>query len=298
MNTIQLECFVAVAEFLNFTKAAEALKITQPAVSHQINSLEDELGTKLFVRNKKKVHLTKAGMQFIGDATSILGIEVSDKARLNDNEEASRLSLAIGCHNQLELNILPPILRRLRAEFPQLRPNIKLIPAEAMENLLEDESIQVMLSMRDGVLNSGIGTYRELLKCQVACICAPDHPFASYAVLEEEQLTGNLVLCEPRRAPDSVFKVQSHAAHMRPSAQNFFCGGYENVIALVRAGVGFTLMPDVPAAREHALCYVPVTGFDAISLGIVYKSIRGNPVLRRFVEIAQMCVGEGNPLCK
>ena len=54
MNTIQLECFITVAEHLNFSRASEILKITQPAVSHQIRSLEEELGVKLFKRTSKK----------------------------------------------------------------------------------------------------------------------------------------------------------------------------------------------------------------------------------------------------
>ena len=53
MNTTQLECFTEVANFLNFSRAAEHLRITQPAVSHQINTLEDELGVKLFLRTSK-----------------------------------------------------------------------------------------------------------------------------------------------------------------------------------------------------------------------------------------------------
>ena len=52
MNTIQLECFLAVAEHLNFSKASQALKLTQPAVSHQIQTLEEELGVKLFIRHQ------------------------------------------------------------------------------------------------------------------------------------------------------------------------------------------------------------------------------------------------------
>ena len=67
MNTVQLECFLAVAEYLNFSKAADFLKYsTQPAVSHQITSLEDELGTRLFVRTSKNVSLTEAGLMFTG----------------------------------------------------------------------------------------------------------------------------------------------------------------------------------------------------------------------------------------
>ena len=58
MNTIQLECFLSVAEHLNFSRASEELKITQPAVSHQIRSLEEELDVRLFRRTSKSVSLT------------------------------------------------------------------------------------------------------------------------------------------------------------------------------------------------------------------------------------------------
>ena len=61
MNTTQLECFVEVANYLNFSKAAQQLRLSQPAVSHQINTLEDELGVKLFHRTSKSVRLTQEG---------------------------------------------------------------------------------------------------------------------------------------------------------------------------------------------------------------------------------------------
>ena len=61
MNTTQLECFLAVANCLNFSRAAEQLRLTQPAVSHQISTLEDELGVKLFKRTSKSVRLTQEG---------------------------------------------------------------------------------------------------------------------------------------------------------------------------------------------------------------------------------------------
>ena len=58
MNTFQLSCFLAVAETLSFARAAEQLNITQPAVTHQIHSLETELNVKLFVRTTRTVNLT------------------------------------------------------------------------------------------------------------------------------------------------------------------------------------------------------------------------------------------------
>ena len=82
MNTTQLECFMEVANFLNFSRAAEHLRITQPAVSHQITALEDELGVKLFQRTSKSVRLTKEGYLFTQYAGEILKLSRLSKARM------------------------------------------------------------------------------------------------------------------------------------------------------------------------------------------------------------------------
>ena len=70
------------ADYLNFSKASSILKITQPAVSHQIQTLEEELGLKLFNRTSKNVSLTQEGMLFIADAKLILKTAKSAKKRL------------------------------------------------------------------------------------------------------------------------------------------------------------------------------------------------------------------------
>lgn len=72
MNTQQLESFIQVAENLNFARAAEVLQITQSAVSRQIHSLEDELGTKLLHRSTRTVTLTPAGLSFLEDAKQVM----------------------------------------------------------------------------------------------------------------------------------------------------------------------------------------------------------------------------------
>lgn len=72
MNTTQLRCFLSVAEYLSFARAAEQLNMTQPAITHQISSLEKELDTKLFVRTTRSVTLTGAGQTFLNDANNII----------------------------------------------------------------------------------------------------------------------------------------------------------------------------------------------------------------------------------
>ena len=136
MNTVQLECFVSVAEHLNFSKASKVLKITQPAVSHQIQTLEEELEVKLFHRTSKSVSLTQEGILFLADAQLILKTALSAKERLGMREHF--IPFELGCHNHMELNLLPPILKQLMQEFPLLRPSIRLVPFPSLISLVEN----------------------------------------------------------------------------------------------------------------------------------------------------------------
>ena len=148
MNTVQLECFLAVAQYLNFSKAAESVSITQPAVSHQIGSLEDELGVKLFVRTSKSVSLTREGIMFISDAEQILKIAGSAKFRLSEKLEDEPVRISIGCHNQAELNVLTPALREMSRLYDDLLPYIDLTPFKSIDNQLKDQKIQLLLSLK------------------------------------------------------------------------------------------------------------------------------------------------------
>ena len=119
VNTTQLECFMEVANVLNFSRAAERLRITQPAVSHQINTLENELEVKLFHRTSKSVRLTQEGFLFTQYAGEILKVSGLSKARMKESKEEVFRRIAIGCRNTTELHILCPALEQLCQLQPQ-----------------------------------------------------------------------------------------------------------------------------------------------------------------------------------
>lgn len=104
MNTTQLDCFMAVANYLNFSRAAEHLRLSQPAVSHQINALEDELDVKLFQRTSKSVRLTQEGYLFLQYAGEILKLSAQSKARLKESKRVLATRLTIGCRSTAELH--------------------------------------------------------------------------------------------------------------------------------------------------------------------------------------------------
>ena len=282
MNTIQLECFIAVAEHLNFSRASEALRITQPAVSHQIQSLEEELNVKLFKRTSKSVSLTQEGIQFLPDAQLILKTALSAKERLGQHEHF--IPFELGCHNRMEINLLPPILKTLADDFPLLRPVIQLVPFPSLLELIENKQIHAAFGIKEEQKKSSL-YFREFCSAPVACICSPGHPLAQYESLTKKQLSGNIIACSPRQIADPIFSIQnSIVTKLRPE-QRYFAENIESALTLVKAQIGYTLYPDVAPAREPDLRYIPVTDIPRMPFGVYYRYDDDHPVLRRFLRL-------------
>lgn len=284
MNTIQLECFLAVAEHLNFSRASEVLRITQPAVSHQIQSLEEELDVKLFKRTSKSVSLTQEGIQFLPDAQLILKTALSAKERLGQHEQF--ISFELGCHNRMEINLLPPILKKLTEFFPLLRPVIQIVPFPSLLSQVENKQVHAAFGIKEEQKKSSL-YFRELCSAPMACICSPGHPLAQFDSLTKDQLSGSIIACSPRQIADPIFSIQnSIVAKLRPE-QRYFSENMESALTLVKAQIGYTLYPDVIPAREPDLAYIPVTDIPKMSFGVYYRYDDDHPVLRRFLMLCR-----------
>lgn len=284
MNTIQLECFLAVAEHLNFSRASEVLRITQPAVSHQIQSLEEELDVKLFKRTSKSVSLTQEGIQFLPDAQLILKTALSAKERLGQHEQF--IPFELGCHNRMEINLLPPILKKLTEFFPLLRPVIQIVPFPSLLSQVENKQVHAAFGIKEEQKKSSL-YFRELCSAPMACICSPGHPLAQYDSLTKDQLSGSIIACSPRQIADPIFSIQnSIVAKLRPE-QRYFSENMESALTLVKAQIGYTLYPDVIPAQEPDLAYIPVTDIPKMSFGVYYRYDDDHPVLRRFLMLCR-----------
>ena len=137
MQMRHLECFLAVAEELHFTRAAQRLHLSQPPLSRHIRELEQELGVTLLQRTRRSVALTDAGRAYEQRLHAILA--QLEQAR----EEARRIqrgemgTLTVGFVGALTYEFLPGLLRRYRARMPQVHLALRdLVPAEQMEALV------------------------------------------------------------------------------------------------------------------------------------------------------------------
>ena len=292
MNTIQLECFLAVGRHLNFSKAAEEIKISQPAVSHQIRSLEEELGVKLFLRTSKSVSLTPEGRRFFPDADRILKIIASARDRLHSS--ADPIPLEIACDNQLELELLPRPISRLKKEFPQLQPFIRLVPFDMLSSLMESGQIDVMFGTKNTYKSDSL-RYHNLFSSPICCICSRNHPLAQYQSLTADKLHGPIVLCESHRIPQSLFQLQLRIASSFPEEERFFGDSYESVLTLVKADLGYTLLPALPNMSTSELRCIPLTDQRPFSFGLYYSDTDRSWLFKRFWQIMKSCLEEKNP---
>ena len=148
MNTDQLKSFIQVAENLNFARAAEILKITQSAVSRQIHSLEDELGTKLLHRTTRTVTLTPAGISFLEDAKNVIGRLKVARQKIQRHQSTNIQVLTIGCQNEANLDLLCRILKSCREQMPQLYPFLKVIPHRSILNLFYQDELDLLFGFQ------------------------------------------------------------------------------------------------------------------------------------------------------
>ena len=279
MNTVQLECFVTVAEYLNFSKASRALKLTQPAVSHQIQTLEEELGVKLFNRTSRSVSITQEGLLFLTDAHLILRTAMSAKERLESHENFIHFDL--GCCDRIVLDLLPPVLEKLSAEFPLLRPGIQFFPFPALMGMIENGQIHAALGIKNEQRTSSL-LFKKLCSVPVACVCAPGHPLSGYKALTADRLCGSLIACPPRQMPEPIVTLQGSLLSSLSPSQRFFSENIESAFIFAKARLGYTLYPDIPHARQPGLCYIPVTDLPRIPFGVYCRYGNDQPVIKRF----------------
>ncbi|MEY8262318.1 LysR family transcriptional regulator [Oscillospiraceae bacterium 50-60] len=288
MNTFQLTCFLTVAETLSFAKAAKLLNVTQPAVTHQIHSLEEELNAQLFKRTTRSVKITQEGLIFLNDAKNVLNIITLAKKRFEEPVVDERQFFSIGCHSHNEMYLLPDILREMAQSYKTLHPIFQVVPFQHLYQLLEEGTVDVVTAFWENEQKKETGIYRELAQVRIAGILPAGHPLAEKEALDRDDLLSQrLILMDPQRCPDSLNGVQHELTTGRTVSDLFLCSSADVCLTLVKAGFGVAIQPDFPSLRDPALAYIPIEDVEPLSYGAYYRSVTGNPLLKLFLQLCR-----------
>jgi DNA-binding transcriptional LysR family regulator len=293
MDVRQLRYFVAVAEELNFTRAARRLNVSQPPLSVQIKALEQQLGTALFDRDRRNVALTRAGEVLLDQARDVLDhMERADETmRRAVRGEAGRIALGFTSSAPLH-DLFPRLLRRFRALYPETLVEVRLMSTGAQLQALAARELDIgILRPASWFRPTPELSVRSLWRDQLHVFLADDHP-----------LLGMNQPIEPKHLADEAFitfaadlgcGLAEHltmlcgAAGFRPRVTHEAAVG-ASILSLVAAGVGVALLPEcqsragVVGVMNRPLS-APHTESDLL---LAHRLDNASPVLRRFVEVA------------
>ena len=288
MNIFQLSCFLAVANTLSFAKAAEQMNISQPAITHQIKSLENELEVKLLNRSTRLVELTHEGQSFLSDAQSMVAIAAQAKLRFTNPSNKPIEKLSIGCSSYNQLILLSDSLNELSKLYPNLHPHLAVIPHEQLHQQIENGAVDVVFDIQDNTEQTSKLTFRELRKSPIVCVCRKDHSLADRdSVTMQELKEQPLIFCNPINLVPEVAKLQWQLAEDKLPTELHFCTSVEASVVMTGAGFGLAILPELLIPTDPKLTTITLEGAPVLTFGMFYKPYPGDDLLKKFIQISK-----------
>jgi LysR family transcriptional regulator, benzoate and cis,cis-muconate-responsive activator of ben and cat genes len=285
-----LRYFLAVGEALNFTKAAARLRVAQPALSRQIQDLEDEIGVDLLRRSPRGVTLTAEGKLFLEETRELL-------KRVDESVEKTR-ALARGEYGELHIGYIPiptaEILPQALEAFRKAVPHVKLV----LHDLSTDELIAGLRhsTLEVAVMVQPIGEQTagiefETLCSYVWCVAlSRAHPLARLKSIPLEKLAGERLMTLSRKSYPEYHRILEDifAAVAGKSRIAMECDSEGSLFMEVEAGRGIALVTTIAKlAAGKRLLYRPLAGTTAIQFVGIARATKGDvtPAAEKFCEI-------------
>lgn len=241
MNLQQLRYIIAVNQFRNFAKAADACNVTQPTLSAMIVKLEEELDLRIFERTNKSVSPSNAGLKIIRQAESVL-MEVDRISEILSEDKGligGRLNLSVG--PTVAPYILPKFIKHYRKLYPTVDLSIEELKVEFMLDALLrgeiDAGIAISENLRQGILE--IPLYTEKFYVYLAESCWRKLPVFNPETLEHESMW---IMKEAQCLRDSAFSF----CKARSKGHCIYeAGSIETLIRIVDENGGYTIIPEM-----------------------------------------------------
>ncbi|TVQ84447.1 MAG: LysR family transcriptional regulator [Chromatiaceae bacterium] len=271
----RLQVFHTVARLLSFTKAAEALHMTQPAVTFQVRQLEEQFNTRLFDRTHNRISLTDAGQRVFEYADRIFELysEMENAVRELTGEISG--ALTIGASTTIAEYMLPTLLGDFNARYPEVTIHLKVSNSEGIVSMVENNSIDL------GVVESPVGNKNLVVETckqdELVVIVPPGHPLAGTGSLTFERVIEYPFICREEGSGtrevinDYLERQQGGAGCLKVAME---LGSPEALKGAVEAGMGVSVVSKATVQKE-------------LRLGTLVTRTLDPPLLRPFSFVHQ-----------
>jgi DNA-binding transcriptional LysR family regulator len=292
MELRHLRYFIAVAEELNYRRAAERLRVAHPALSRQIRDLEEELEVRLLERDRSGVSLTEAGSAYLMEARAI--VLHAQKAVLAARQAAAgrRGRLEIGHIGAILASVMPASLLAFHERFPDVDVTLHEMDVPDQIAGLEAGTIQVAFTMKPAEEIPPHLKHLLVIRSPVGAFMSSRHRLAALARISPEDTRGEVILClgAPNRPDGHAERVAAAFA-----ARGIECGplkrvnSFESLFALIAGHHGISFLPRLHGLRPaDGIVVRPINGFGPdirFELRAVWRRGEPSPLVRNFIEI-------------
>ncbi|OIK15824.1 LysR family transcriptional regulator [Bacillus sp. MUM 116] len=290
-----LEVFVKVVEKENFSKAAEELHMTQPAVSQYIRTLEESVGARLLERSNKYVRLNKAGEIVYHHAKEILALYTKMQSLVDDLTNKASGQISIGASYTFGEYILPHIISRMQWRYPLIRPTIKIQNTKEVIELVRTHQLDI--GIIEGFLNDDHLSSEVLSEDKMVIVASPTHQLLSK--LREKSFSD---------LEDEIWILREEGSGTREAAENFFhlhgftpkkimeFGSTQVIKESVEAGLGISLLSRWAIEKELVHGYIRIIHVEGLpfkrNFSMITQSAYQTKALKTFIEIVREYLGE------
>ncbi len=288
MDIRTLQYFIAVAEELNITRAAERLHMSQPPLSAQIKALETELDTKLIIRGKRRLQLTETGQLLYRRAKEIISLSEKTRSEIFSMGAGMRGTISIG----LVEGMAPDIAAEWFAGFLELYPNIRF-------RILDGSTDDLLEKLRSGIISLAVITSpcdNSLLHSfhvgeeRVAALMSRAHPLASSAgdEIDISDLAGEKLIVPSRKATVETIYRWFREVDAEPE---IVCemDSYLDAAALAGRQVGISIYPRTAYIPNDSLVFKEIAGDEKI-MEYLFVWRKGHPlphIEERFIDFVR-----------
>ena len=243
MTITQLLYVLAVAEYKNFTKAAENCNVTQPTLSMQVQKLEEELNIKIFDRTKKPIDLTSVGKKIVNQAKNI----VAEAERIHDIVDQQKGFIGgdfkLGIIPTVMPTLLPMFLKTYVKRYPKVKLKIEELTTDEIINRLEDGNLDCAIAASPLQIDNI--KERVLYYEPFVGYISPNHRFKLKKQIEISDLDISeiLILEDGHCFRQGVLNLCKTKKEQKPDNFQFESGSIEMLVKLVNEGMGMTLLP-------------------------------------------------------
>ena len=291
-----LRYFLAVAEELNFSRAAARVHIAQPALSAQIRTLETQVGCALFRRTTRKVELTPAGELLLADARDIIMRADEAVAKVAAVARGQRGILRVGFLGHAAGEISTEILRRFAADFPAIE--VELVESRTLEGSQQhvvdhetDAAFVWLPILHDELASEQLASERKLVAMH------PEHRLASKPAVAPEDLVD-----EPIVAPWDRYSPETLTFWLAPFRDarkdlDVFAESIDECMNFVVRGLAVFCVPE-SVARFYGrpdVVFRPLLGVEPAAIALVWHRESESPAVASFVEVTRTVVGSVAP---